>query len=41
MNHDFPYNSDDLLPITDEKSGKFFDFALKTGLPIITDYFIC
>ena len=38
MNHDFHYNPEDLLPITDQSSGKFFDFALKTGHPLITDY---
>lgn len=32
------YNINDLHPIVDEKSGKFLDFALKTGHPIITDY---
>ena len=32
------YNINDLLPVTDNKSGKFLDFALKTGHPIITDY---
>ena len=32
------YNINDLLPFTDDKSGKFLDFALKTGHPIITDY---
>ena len=29
---------DDLLPVTDDKTGRFFDFALKTGHPLITDY---
>lgn len=32
------YNINDLLPFTDDKSGNFLDFALKTGHPIITDY---
>lgn len=32
------YNINNLLPFTDDKSGKFLDFALKTGHPIITDY---
>ena len=32
------YNPKDLIPITDPKSGKFLDFALKTGSPLITDY---
>ena len=32
------YNINDLLSVTDDKNGKFIDFALKTGHPIITDY---
>ena len=32
------YNINDLLPVTDDKNGKFLDFELKTGHPIITDY---
>ena len=32
------YNINDLLPVIDNKSGKFLDFALKTGHPIISDY---